>query len=297
MAMGILTGRVAVLTGAGNGIGREHALLFAAEGARVVVNDLGGNPDGSGADASPASRVAEEIKAAGGEAVANHDDVADFAAAGRMIEQAVQTFGRLDVLVNNAGILRDAFFHRMTEEEWDLVVRVHLKGHFCPLRHAADHWRARSKAGEEVLGAVINTTSASGTYLANPGQSNYGSAKAAIAALTLITAAELGRIGVRVNAIAPAARTRLTADVPGMVGELMKKPQDGSFDTFDPAHVSPLVAFLARAECTITGRLFAVQGGAISELEGWRAGQTFSTDGRWTQEGLERELGGVGVGA
>jgi NAD(P)-dependent dehydrogenase (short-subunit alcohol dehydrogenase family) len=297
MAMGILTGRVAVLTGAGNGIGREHALLFAAEGARVVVNDLGGNPDGSGADASPASRVAEEIKAAGGEAVANHDDVADFAAAGRMIEQAVQTFGRLDVLVNNAGILRDAFFHRMTEEEWDLVVRVHLKGHFCPLRHAADHWRARSKAGEEVLGAVINTTSASGTYLANPGQSNYGSAKAAIAALTLITAAELGRIGVRVNAIAPAARTRLTADVPGMVGELMRKPQDGSFDTFDPAHVSPLVAFLARAECTITGRLFAVQGGAISELEGWRAGQTFSTDGRWTQEGLERELGGVGVGA
>ncbi|HEY2771311.1 MAG TPA: SDR family oxidoreductase [Solirubrobacteraceae bacterium] len=288
--MGVLEGRVAVITGASNGIGREHALLFASEGARVVVNDLGGGPDGTGADARPADVVADEIVAAGGEAVANHDDVADFAAAGRLIEQAVETFGRLDVLVNNAGILRDAFFHRMTEEEWDLVVRVHLKGHFSTLRHAADHWRARSKAGEDVQGAVINTTSASGTYLANPGQANYGAAKAAIAALTLITAAELGRVGVRVNAIAPAARTRLTADVPGMVGELMKKPADGSFDTFDPAHVSPLVAYLARADCTITGKLFAVQGGAISELAGWSAQDAISTDGDWTQEALEAAL-------
>jgi NAD(P)-dependent dehydrogenase (short-subunit alcohol dehydrogenase family) len=176
------------------------------------------------------------------------------------------------------------------------VVRVHLKGHFSTLRHAADHWRARAKTGEEVNGAVINTTSASGTYLANPGQANYGTAKAAIAALTLITAAELGRIGVRVNAIAPAARTRLTEDVPGMVGELMKRPEDGSFDTFDPAHVSPLVAFLAREDCPLTGKLFAVQGGAISELEGWSAGGSFTTDGDWTQEILERELG-VGTAA
>jgi NAD(P)-dependent dehydrogenase (short-subunit alcohol dehydrogenase family) len=296
--MGILEGRVAVITGAGNGIGREHALLFASEGAKVVVNDLGGNPDGTGADASPATKVVEEIRAAGGEAVANHDDVADFEAAGRIIGQAVQEFGRLDVLVNNAGILRDAFFHRMTEDEWDVVLRVHLKGHFSPLRQAADHWRARSKAGEEVKGAVINTTSASGTYLANPGQANYGTAKAAIAALTLITAAELGRVGVRVNAIAPAARTRLTVDVPGMVGELMKKPEDpDTFDTFDPAHVSPLVAYLAREDCPISGKLFAVQGGAISELEGWRATTSFSTDGAWTQEVLERELGGVGATA
>jgi NAD(P)-dependent dehydrogenase (short-subunit alcohol dehydrogenase family) len=294
--MGVLNGRVTIITGAGNGIGREHALLFAAEGAKVVVNDLGGNPDGTGADASPATRVAQEITAAGGEAVANHDDVADFAGAGRLIEQAVERFGRVDVLVNNAGILRDAFFHRMTEDEWDLVVRVHLKGHFSTLRHAADHWRARSKAGEEVKGAVINTTSASGTYVANAGQANYGSAKAAIAALTLITAGELSRIGVRVNAIAPAARTRLTVDVPGMVGELMKKPADpDAFDTFDPAHVSPLVAYLAREDCPVTGRLFAVQGGAISELEGWRATDTFSTDGDWTQEILERELSGAGV--
>src|SRR3954453_4533028 len=222
--MPALDGRVAIITGAGNGIGREHALLFAREGARVVVNDLGGNPDGTGADASPAQQVVEEIVAAGGEAVANHDDVADFAAAGRLVGEVVSECGRLDVLVNNAGILRDAFFHRMTEEEWDLVLRVHLKGHFATLRHAADHWRARSKAGEEVRGAVVNTTSASGTYLANPGQANYGAAKAAIAALTLVAAAEMGRIGVRVNGIAPAARTRLTEDVP-MVGEVMKAPE------------------------------------------------------------------------
>ncbi len=292
----ILDGRVAIITGAGNGIGREHALLFASEGAKVVVNDLGGDPDGSGADASPATKVADEIVAAGGEAVANHDDVADFAAARRLVEQAVSEFGRLDVLVNNAGILRDAFLHRMTEDEWDMVVRVHLKGHFSALRHATDHWRARSKAGEEVKGAVINTTSASGTFLANPGQANYGSAKAAIAALTLVAAAELARIGVRVNAIAPAARTRLTADVPGIVGELMRKPDDpDAFDPFDPAHISPIVAYLAREDCPITGRLFAVQGGAISELVGWRAGETFSTDRAWTQEILERQLGGTGV--
>jgi NAD(P)-dependent dehydrogenase (short-subunit alcohol dehydrogenase family) len=290
--MGVLQDRIAVITGAGNGIGREHALLFASEGAKVVVNDLGGNPDGTGADASPAQKVVDEITAAGGEAVANHDDVSDFAGAGNLIQQAIDTYGRLDVLVNNAGILRDAFFHRMTEDEWDLVIKVHLKGHFSTLRHAADHWKDRSKAGEEVKGAVINTASASGTFLPNPGQANYGAAKAAIAALSLVTAAELGRIGVRVNAIAPAARTRLTIDVPGMVGELMKKPDDpDAFDTFDPAHVSPLVVYLAREDCPVTGKLFAVQGGAISDVVNWHAGETFSTDGPWTQEILERELG------
>jgi NAD(P)-dependent dehydrogenase (short-subunit alcohol dehydrogenase family) len=288
--MGILDGRVTVITGAGNGLGREHALLFASEGAQVVVNDLGGNPDGTGADASPAQKVVDEITAAGGEAVANHDDVADFASAGRLIAQAVETFGRLDVLVNNAGILRDAFLHRMTEEEWDIVLRVHLKGHFATTRHAADHWRARSKAGEEVNGAVINTTSASGTYLPNPGQANYGAAKAAIAALTLVTAAEFGRIGVRVNGIAPAARTRLTEDVP-MVGDMMRAPEGDGFDAFHPRNVAPLVAYLARADCTIGGKLFAVQGGAISEMSGWTCAEAISTDGPWTQEVLERELG------
>ena len=296
--MGILEGRVAVITGAGNGIGREHALLFASEGAKVVVNDLGGNPDGSGANASAATQVAEQITAAGGEAVANHDDVADFAGAGRLIDQAVETFGKLDVLVNNAGILRDQFLHRMTEEEWDLVLRVHLKGHFSPLRHATDHWRTRSKAGEEFDGAVINTVSASGTYVPIAGQANYGSAKAAIAALTLVAAQELGRLGVRVNAIAPAARTRLTVDVPGAIGEMMKEPDDpGAFDAFDPGHVSPLVAYLAREECPIAGKLFAVQGGMIAEMEGWRVGTAINTDGPWTQEVLERELGDVGVTA
>jgi NAD(P)-dependent dehydrogenase (short-subunit alcohol dehydrogenase family) len=295
--MGILDGRVAVITGAGNGIGREHALLFASEGAKVVVNDLGGLGDGTGSSTTAAVAVVDEIKALGGEAVANHDDVADFAGAGRLIDQAVETYGRLDVLVNNAGILRDAFFHRMTEDEWDLVIRVHLKGHFSTSRHAADHWRTRSKAGETVNGAIINTCSASGTFLPNPGQANYGAAKAAIAALSLVTAAELGRIGVRVNCIAPAARTRLTADVPGMVGELMKKPADpDAFDAFDPAHVSPLVAYLAREDCPLTSKVFAVQGGAISELQGWHAGATFSTDGAWTQDVLERELG-AGVAA
>ncbi|HWF56214.1 MAG TPA: SDR family oxidoreductase [Solirubrobacteraceae bacterium] len=288
---GVLDGRVAVITGAGNGIGREHALLFASEGAKVLVNDLGGNPDGTGADASPATRVVEEIAAAGGDAVANHDDVSSWDGARDLIAQAVDTFGRLDVLVNNAGILRDQFLHRMTEEEWDQVLRVHLKGHFSTMRHAADHWRARSKAGEEVNGAVVNTASASGTFLPNPGQANYGAAKAAIAALSLVAAAEFGRIGVRVNVIAPAARTRLTIDVPGMVGELMKKPQDpDAFDAFDPAHISPLVAYLARADCTITGKAFAVQGGAISELVNWHAGRTFSTAGNWSQEVLEQEL-------
>jgi NAD(P)-dependent dehydrogenase (short-subunit alcohol dehydrogenase family) len=296
--MGVLQDRVAVITGAGNGIGRAHALLFAAEGAKLVVNDLGGKPDGTGADASPAQKVVDEIVAAGGEAVANHDDVADFAGARRLIAEAVDAYGRLDVLVNNAGILRDAFLSRMTEEEWDIVLRVHLKGHFSTLRHATDHWRARSKAGETTGGAVINTASASGVYLPNPGQANYGAAKAAIAALTLVAAAELGRIGVRVNGIAPAARTRLTVDVPGIVGELMKKPEDpDAFDAFDPAHISPLVAYLAREDCTLTGKLFAVQGGAISELEGWRAGATFSADGDWTQEILQRELGAARIAA
>ena len=294
--MGILEGRVAVITGAGNGIGRQHALLFASEGAKVVVNDLGGNPDGTGADASPAQKVVDEIVGAGGEAVANHDNVADFAGAGRLIAQAVDTYGQLDVLVNNAGILRDDFFHRMSEEDWDSVLLVHLKGHFSPLRHATDHWRARSKAGDTVNAAVINTASASGLYLPNPGQANYGAAKAAIAAMTLVTAAELGRLGVRVNAIAPAARTRLTEDVPGMVGELMKKPDDpDAFDAFDPAHISPLVAYLASDACDLTGKLFAVQGGAISEMHGWTVDEPVTTDGAWTFDVLADKLGGVAV--
>jgi NAD(P)-dependent dehydrogenase (short-subunit alcohol dehydrogenase family) len=261
------TDRVVVITGAGKGIGAEHAKLFRSLGATVVVNDV---EPGDGID--------------------NTDDVSDFAGAGRLIAQTIEQHGKLDVLVNNAGILRDAFFHRMTEDEWDAIIRVHLKGHFAPTRHAVDHWRERSKAGEDVRGAVINTTSASGTFLPNPGQANYGAAKAAIAAFTLVTAAELGRIGVRVNGIAPVARTRLTENVPGMIGELMKQ------DEFDPRHVSPLVAYLASADCPITGRLFAVQGGSISELQGWSAGASITHDGDWTVDVIADKLG-TGVAA
>ena len=292
--MGTLDGRVAIITGAGRGIGREHALLFAREGAQVVVNDLGGAPDGSGSDQTAAEAVVEEIRAAGGEAAANHDDVADWEGARRLVEQAVSEFGRLDVLVNNAGILRDAFIHKMTEDEWDLVVRVHLKGHFACLRHAAEHWRTRSKAGEEVRGAVINTASGSGTILPNPGQANYGAAKAAIAALTLVASQELSRVGVRVNAIAPIARTRLTEDVPG-IGAMLAKPDDGSFDAFHPSNVSPLVAWLATADCPVNGKLYAVQGGSIQECRNWETQDGITTDGPWTVELIAEQLGGARV--
>jgi NAD(P)-dependent dehydrogenase (short-subunit alcohol dehydrogenase family) len=294
--MGVLDGRVAAITGAGRGIGREHALLFAQEGAKVVVNDLGGAPDGSGSDVSAAQSVVDEIEAAGGEAVANTSDVSDFDGAKALIDQAVEEYGQLDVLVNNAGILRDAFITGMSEAEFDDVIKVHLKGHFSCLKHAADHWRARSKAGEEVSAAVINTASASGTYLPNAGQVNYGSAKAAIAAMSLVASQELERYGVRVNAIAPAARTRLTEDVP-MIGELMKPPEDpDAFDPFDPVHVSPLVAYLASDDCTISGKLFAVQGGAIMECENWRVGDNqVTTDGAWTVDLVAEKLGGAKV--
>ena len=294
--MGVLDGRVAVITGAGRGIGREHALLFAREGAKVVVNDLGAGPDGNGAaDESAAEAVVREITDAGGEAVANHDDVADWGGAERLVQQAVEQFGALHVLVNNAGILRDAFIHKMTEEQWDLVIRVHLKGHFSCLHHAAAYWRERSKAGDELRGAVINTASGSGTFLPNAGQANYGAAKAAIAALTLVASQELDRVGVRVNAIAPVARTRLTEDVPG-IGALMAKPDDPDvFDAFAPSNVSPLVAYLATADCTINGRLYAVQGGQIAECRNWETTNEIETDAPWTIETVASQLGGVAV--
>lgn len=289
--MGSLDGRVAAITGAGRGIGREHALLFAAEGAKVVVNDLGGSGDGSGSDSGPAHDVVAEIEAAGGEAVAHTDNIATWAGAESLVATAVEAFGRLDVLVNNAGILRDAFIASMTEEQWDAVIEVHMKGHFCALHHAAVHWKERSKAGEEVDAAVINTASGSGTYLPNAGQVNYGSAKAGIAAMALVAAQELGRYGVRVNAIAPIARTRLTEDVP-MIGEMMKAPDDpGALDAFNPAEVSPLVAYLASSECSLTGRLFAVQGGMIAECSNWAMGDPVTVDEPWTVELVADRLG------
>ncbi len=222
--MGALDGRVAIITGAGRGIGREHALLFAAEGAKVVVNDLGGAVDGTGDDRSPAQQVVDEIQAMGGEAVANGDDVADWEGGQRLVNTAVETFGDLHVLVNNAGILRDRVLVNMTEEEWDAVIDVHLKGHFVPTRWAAAYWREQSKAGKEVKANIVNTSSTSG-LLGNPGQTNYGAAKAGIAAFTVICAQELARYGVALNAIAPAARTRLTEATPGL-GDIVKAPED-----------------------------------------------------------------------
>jgi NAD(P)-dependent dehydrogenase (short-subunit alcohol dehydrogenase family) len=292
--MGALDGRVAVITGAGRGIGREHALLFAAEGARVVVNDLGGSMDGSGDDRSPAEQVVAEITAAGGEAVANGDDITSWEGGEHLIASTVEAFGDLHVLVNNAGILRDRVLVNMTEEEWDRVITVHLKGHFVPLRHAAAYWRERSKAGTEVRASVINTSSTSG-LLGNPGQSNYGAAKAGIAAFTVIAAQELARYGVRVNAIAPAARTRMTEATPGL-SDLVRAPSDeGQFDVWAPGNVSPLVGYLATEDCPATGRVFFVQGGTVRTFENWKMTDTLDRPARWTVDELRAEMPRLGA--
>jgi NAD(P)-dependent dehydrogenase (short-subunit alcohol dehydrogenase family) len=298
MSMPALEGRVAVITGAGRGIGREHALLFAREGAKVVVNDLGGANDGSGGDAGPAQEVVEEIRAAGGEAVANAVDVASWDGAAALIAETVGEYGRVDVVVNNAGILRDAFMASMSEAEWDAVIAVHLKGHAAVLHHAAAHWKERSKAGEDVDGAVINTASASGVTVPNAGQANYGAAKAAIAALTLVAASELERYGVRVNAIAPIARTRLTLATPGMGAVFAAGVTDDTgHDLFDPSNISPLVAYLATAGCPVTGKVFAVQGGSIQELSGWSAVAEIETEGPWRIEDIAERLAGAAAPA
>ncbi|TDD42185.1 SDR family oxidoreductase [Saccharopolyspora elongata] len=278
--MGTLEGRVAVITGAGRGIGREHALLVAREGAKVVVNDLGVANDGAGFDTSPAEQVVAEIRAAGGTAVANADNVATWDGAKRIVEQAVTEFGDLNVVVNNAGILRDAFIASMTEQQWDDVIAVHLKGHAGLLHHAAAYWKARSKGGHPVNASVINTASASGSTQVLPGQTNYAAAKAGILAMTQVAAAELERYGVRVNAITPGARTRLTLATPG-IQDLMAKPETG-LDVWDPANISPMVAYLAQADCDINGRVFAVQGGQIDELTGWNAIRSIKSDKAWT---------------
>src|SRR6202165_4854880 len=241
--MGALDGRVAIITGAGRGIGREHALLFAQEGAKVVVNDLGGAVDGSGDDRTAAEKVVGEIRAMGGEAVANGDNVADWQGGKHLIQSAIDAFGDLHVLVNNAGILRDRVLVNMTEEEWDAVIAVHLKGHFCPTRHAAVYWRELAKAGKEVRALIVHTSSTSGV-LGNAGQTNYGAAKAGIAAFSTICAMELGRYGVRSNAITPMARTRLTEQTPGLE-DVIRAPEDAAvFDAWDPANISPMIAYL-----------------------------------------------------
>src|SRR3954470_19729005 len=264
----IVEGRVVIVTGAARGIGRGHALEFARQGAKVVVNDLGAEVDGSGSSTGPAGEVVERIRAEGGEAIANGEDVSDFEGARRLVESAVERFGDLHVLVNNAGILRDRMLVNMTAEEWDAVIRVHLRGTFAPLRHAAAYWRERGKAGERVAAAVVNTTSSSGIY-GNPGQTNYGAAKAGIAAFTVIAAMELGRYGVTVNAVAPAALTRMTENL---------RPDrpvapDGQFDASAADNIAPLVVWLAGPGARdVTGRVLNVRGGRISVAEGWSAG-------------------------
>jgi NAD(P)-dependent dehydrogenase (short-subunit alcohol dehydrogenase family) len=287
--MGALDGRVAVITGSGRGIGREHALLFAAEGAKVVVNDLGGSVDGSGDDRTAAQQVVDEITAAGGDAIANGDDVTDWEGGKRLIDAAIEAYGDLHVLVNNAGILRDRVLVNMSEDEWDSVIHVHLKGHFVPTRHAAAYWREQTKAGKEVKAAVINTSSTSG-LLGNPGQSNYGAAKAGIGAFTTIAAEELSRYGVRVNAIAPAARTRMTEQTPGL-SDIVQAPRDAAvFDSWDPANVSPLVAYLATEGCPATGKVYFVQGGEIRLFKPWTMTDTIEKDDRWTVAELQTEM-------
>jgi len=291
--MGALDGRVAIITGAGRGIGREHALLFAAEGAKVVVNDLGGAADGSGGDQTPAEQVVSEIKGMGGEAVANGDNVADWEGGQRLVNAAIEAFGDLDILVNNAGILRDRVLVNMTEQEWDDVVKVHLKGHFVPTRWAAAYWREQTKAGVEKPRNVVHTSSTSG-LLSNPGQTNYGAAKSGIATFSQICAKELTRYGVKSNCIAPAARTRLTEATPGL-GEIVKAPDEADqFDIWDPANISPLVAYLASAECAFNGETFFVQGGSVKIVQSWTMAAGVERDDRWTVAELSAALKDLG---
>jgi NAD(P)-dependent dehydrogenase (short-subunit alcohol dehydrogenase family) len=282
-----LDGRVAIITGAGRGLGREHALLFASLGARVVVNDHGGGNDGSGSDASPADEVASEIRAAGGEAVANGDDVADWEGSGRLIATAIDAYGDLDILVNNAGILRDRTIVNMTEAEWDDVISVHLKGHFAPTRHAAVHWRSEHKAGRTKRRNLVHTASTSGLF-SNPGQANYGAAKSGIATFSQIAAKELIRYDVVSNCVAPAARTRLTLATPGL--EDIMAPGAGGLDEWDPANVSPLVAYLSSASCPFNGETFFAQGGVVKRVETWAMAETVEQSQRWTVDTLAEAL-------
>jgi len=273
----ICEGRVVIVTGAGGGIGRAHAMEFARQGAKVVVNDLGTSNHGEGASSGPAETVAEEIRALGGKAVSNGADVSSWDQTGELVQQAIDTFGGLDVVVNNAGFLRDRMFVSASEDEWDAVMKVHLKGHFCTARHAAQYWREKSKAGEAVDARIINTSSGAGLQ-GSVGQSAYSAAKGGIASLTLVQAAEMGRYGVTSNAIAPAARTRMTE----AIFTDMKAPEDGAFDENAPENVSPLVVWLGSAESReVTGRVFEVKGGIIGTSDGWRDGPVIDRGARW----------------
>ena len=280
--MGLCDGRVVIVTGAGNGLGRAHALAFAAEGAAVVVNDIGVGLDGSGGGSGPAQLVVDEITGAGGRAVANTSDVADWDGAAALIGTALDTFGSLDVLVNNAGFLRDRMLANMSEAEWDAVIRVHLKGHFAPMRHAMEYWRAESKAGRQPDARIVNTSSGAG-LMGSIGQGNYAAAKAGIVGLTLNAAAEFGRYGVTVNAIAPAARTRMTE---AAFAETMAAPESG-FDAMAPENCSPLVVWLGSAESAgVTGRVFEVEAGVVSVADGWQHGPRRDKGAKWSPSEL-----------
>ncbi len=281
--VGICEGRVVIVTGSGRGIGRAHALELARQGAKVVVNDLGCELDGSGGGTGPAGEVVEEIRGTGGEAIANGDDVADWDGAGRLVQSAIDAFGDLHAVVNNAGFVRDRMFANAAEDEWDAVVNVHLKGHFCVARHAAAHWRDQAKAGTPVDARIVNTSSGAG-ILGSVGQAAYSAAKAGIATLTLVQAAELGRYGVTANALCPAARTRMTE---GVFTEMMAEVEAGAFDAMAPENISPLVAWLVSPESAgVTGRMFEVEGGKVGIATGWQHGPTRDKGARWEPEEL-----------
>ncbi len=282
--MGICDGRVVVITGAGRGLGRAHALAFAAEGAKVVVNDLGASLQGEGTDLSPAAEVVAEIEGMGGQAITNGDDISDWDGAGNLVRAAIDTFGGLDTVVTNAGIVRDRMFVNMTIDDWDAVMRVHLRGTFCPIKHAVEYWRAESKADRPRKGRIVTTSSGAG-LMGSIAQANYSAAKAGIAGLTINIAAELGRIGVTANSIAPSARSRMTEDA---FADMMAKPESG-FDAMDPANISPIVVWLGSDECDITGRVFECAGGELSVADGWQHGTSVDKGARWDPS----ELGSV----
>ena len=287
--MSRLEGRVVIVTGAGRGLGRSHALLLSSLGASVVVNDLGSDLYGEGADESPGASVVREIEERGGKAALSAHDVSDWAQAGEMVQLAVETFGDLHALVNNAGILRDRTLANMTEEEWDAVIRVHLKGHAAPTSHATAYWRSQAKAGREVRAAIVHTTSIA-AFSGNFGQANYTAAKSAIIGLSRVAALEGERYGIRSNAVSPSARTRLGVVGPG-AGEAFGPPADESaFDRFDPANVSPLVAWLVEADCPANAQVFHIDGNRVCVVQMPSVVHELTTSGRWTPEALEQQL-------
>lgn len=275
--MGICDGRVVIITGAGRGLGRAHALAFAAEGAKVVVNDVGASLQGEGQDDTPAQEVVETIRAAGGEAVVNGDDISDWEGAGRLVAQAIDTFGGLDTVVCNAGIVRDRMLVNMSIDEWDAVMRVHLRGTFCPVRHAIGYWRDEHKAGRPRAARVVTTSSGAGLF-GSVSQGNYSAAKGGIATFTIVAAAELGRYGILANTIAPSARSRMTE---GAFPEMMAEVEEGQFDAMAPENISPLVVWLGSEACEVSGRAFEIAGGELSVADGWQHGAILDKKARW----------------